>query len=137
MYENGKMRPVITIPGMEGEGDKGEWWRGWIQLWYVVRTFVNITMYPQYNNNMIIYMYWSKVCPCDLVLSKLILYMELLSSNIKDTFEMVWLWPWHYFSAHSSNTFPMDMLTYKLISLFQSDLLILFVLHTELWALNL
>jgi hypothetical protein len=27
MYENGKMRPVETIPGM-GEGHKGEWWRG-------------------------------------------------------------------------------------------------------------
>jgi hypothetical protein len=27
MYENGKMRPVETIPAMGGE-DKGEWWRG-------------------------------------------------------------------------------------------------------------
>jgi hypothetical protein len=26
-YENGKMRPVETVPGM-GRGDKGEWWRG-------------------------------------------------------------------------------------------------------------
>jgi hypothetical protein len=34
-----------------GRGDKGEWWRGWIQLWYIVRTSVNVTMYPQYNNN--------------------------------------------------------------------------------------
>jgi hypothetical protein len=51
MYENGKMRHVETIPGM-GEG--GERWRGWIQLGYIVRTFVNVTMYPQYNNNMII-----------------------------------------------------------------------------------
>jgi hypothetical protein len=28
---------------------KGEWWRGWIQvqyIWYIVRTFVNVTMYP-------------------------------------------------------------------------------------------
>jgi hypothetical protein len=24
MYENGKMRPVETIPGREGRGDKGE-----------------------------------------------------------------------------------------------------------------
>jgi hypothetical protein len=33
--------------------DKGEWWRGWIQMWYIwyiVRTFVNATMYPQHNN---------------------------------------------------------------------------------------
>jgi hypothetical protein len=32
-----------------GRGDK-EWWRGWIQIWHIVRTFVNVTMYPQYNN---------------------------------------------------------------------------------------
>jgi hypothetical protein len=34
-------------------GDKEEWGRGWIQLWYIVRTFVNVTMYPRYNNNII------------------------------------------------------------------------------------
>jgi hypothetical protein len=27
MYVNGKMRPVETIPGVEGRGDKGKWWR--------------------------------------------------------------------------------------------------------------
>jgi hypothetical protein len=48
------MRPVETVPGMRGWGDKGEWWRGWIQLWYILRTFVNVTMYPQHNNNLII-----------------------------------------------------------------------------------
>jgi hypothetical protein len=33
---------------MVGGGNKGEWWRGWIQIWYVwyiVRTFVNAIMY--------------------------------------------------------------------------------------------
>jgi hypothetical protein len=35
-------------------GSKGEWWRGWIQLWYILRTFVNVTLHLQYNNNMII-----------------------------------------------------------------------------------
>jgi hypothetical protein len=38
------MRPVETIPGMRGGGDKGEWWRGWIQvwyIWYILRIFVN------------------------------------------------------------------------------------------------
>jgi hypothetical protein len=25
MYVNGKMRPVETVPGMGGGGDKGEW----------------------------------------------------------------------------------------------------------------
>jgi hypothetical protein len=50
VYENGKMRSVESIPGM-GEGDKGEWWRGWIQVWYIGRILVNVTMYPQFNNN--------------------------------------------------------------------------------------
>jgi hypothetical protein len=37
--------------------DKGEWWRGWIQvwyIWYIVRNSVNATKYPhpaQYNKN--------------------------------------------------------------------------------------
>jgi hypothetical protein len=43
------MRPFETVSGM-GERDKGEWWRGWIQLWCIVRTFVNVTIYSQYNN---------------------------------------------------------------------------------------
>jgi hypothetical protein len=34
-----------------GKGDKWEWWREWIQLWYIVRTLLNVTVYPQYNNN--------------------------------------------------------------------------------------
>jgi hypothetical protein len=34
--------------------DKAEWWRRWIQLWYTVRSFANITMGLKYNNNMII-----------------------------------------------------------------------------------
>jgi hypothetical protein len=43
------MIPVKSFPGMGGGRDKGEWWRGWIQVWYswyIVRTFVNATMYP-------------------------------------------------------------------------------------------
>jgi hypothetical protein len=44
MYENGKMRTVETILRMGvKENDGGG-----------VSTFVNVTMYPQYNNNMII-----------------------------------------------------------------------------------
>jgi hypothetical protein len=34
-------------------GDKGEWWRVWIQLWYIwciVRAFANATMYHHHNN---------------------------------------------------------------------------------------
>jgi hypothetical protein len=41
------MRPVETIPG----GGQRRMMEGWIQLWYSVRNFVNITMYPQHNNN--------------------------------------------------------------------------------------
>jgi hypothetical protein len=33
MYVNGKMIPVETIPGV---GDKGEWWRVWLQLIYLL-----------------------------------------------------------------------------------------------------
>jgi hypothetical protein len=36
-----------------GKTSKGEWWSGWIQIWYVwyiARTFVNATMYPKYKN---------------------------------------------------------------------------------------
>jgi hypothetical protein len=40
------MRHDETILGMKGGRDKGEWWKGWIQLSYIVRTFVNATMYP-------------------------------------------------------------------------------------------
>jgi hypothetical protein len=53
MNENRKMRHVEIIPEIEGGGDKGEWWRVWIQLWYIIRTFVNVTVYLQYNNNII------------------------------------------------------------------------------------
>jgi hypothetical protein len=47
MYVNGEIIPVETIPGTGG--DKGEWRRGWIQLWYIrdiVRTFVNAHLAP-------------------------------------------------------------------------------------------
>jgi hypothetical protein len=47
MYVNAKMRNVETIPGIEGgrikENDGGGE--------YIARTFVNVTWYPQYNNN--------------------------------------------------------------------------------------
>jgi hypothetical protein len=42
------MRPVETIPGMRDGRNEGEWWRGWIELWYVwyfVRTLVNATIH--------------------------------------------------------------------------------------------
>jgi hypothetical protein len=44
------MRPVETIPGMGGKEVKENDGRGWIQLWYIVRAFVNVTMCPQYSN---------------------------------------------------------------------------------------
>jgi hypothetical protein len=44
------MRPVETITGM-GVGEIKNDGGGWIQVWCIVRTFVNVTMYPQYNNN--------------------------------------------------------------------------------------
>jgi hypothetical protein len=36
----------------EGE-DKTDWWRGWILLWYIVRTFINVITYSQYKYKMI------------------------------------------------------------------------------------
>jgi hypothetical protein len=51
LYVNGKMRPIETIPEIWGEGIKKNDGGGWIQQWYAVRTFVNVTVYPQYNNN--------------------------------------------------------------------------------------
>jgi hypothetical protein len=50
MYMEIWVRPADTIPGMGEEGIK-EKDGGWIQLWYITRTFVNVTMFPQYNSN--------------------------------------------------------------------------------------
>jgi hypothetical protein len=44
MCVNGKMRPVKTIPGMGGEINEND--GGWIQVQYITRPFVNITIYP-------------------------------------------------------------------------------------------
>jgi hypothetical protein len=44
------MSPVETISGIGVGRNKGEWWWGWIQLEYIVKLFVNVTMYPQHNN---------------------------------------------------------------------------------------
>jgi hypothetical protein len=51
-YVNGKRRPVKTVPWMGG-GCKGKWWSWWIHIgyiWYILRTFVNATMYLQHNS---------------------------------------------------------------------------------------
>jgi hypothetical protein len=42
------MMPVETTQ-VVGDKDKGEWWRGWIQvryIWYIISTFVKAAMYP-------------------------------------------------------------------------------------------
>jgi hypothetical protein len=49
MYVNGKMIPIEITPGMGEKGIKKNDRGGWIQVWhnwYIVRTFVNATMYP-------------------------------------------------------------------------------------------
>jgi hypothetical protein len=50
MYANTKMIPVETIQEMKGgEGGRKKNCRGWIHVWYnwyIVRTCVNATMYP-------------------------------------------------------------------------------------------
>jgi hypothetical protein len=48
MYVNGKIIPVVAIPGMGGAGNE-EGWRGWIKVWYIwytARTVINDAMYP-------------------------------------------------------------------------------------------
>jgi hypothetical protein len=45
------MRPIETIPRMQGEGIKNNVGGDELQLdiWYIVRTSVNVTMYTHYN----------------------------------------------------------------------------------------
>jgi hypothetical protein len=50
MYENGKMRPVETVPRVVGEEIKENDGGGLIELGYIIKTFINVTMYPLYNN---------------------------------------------------------------------------------------
>jgi hypothetical protein len=57
------MRPVETIPGIGGWGDKGELMEEWIQVSYIVRMFVNVTVYPQYNSNTLIKNKITSACP--------------------------------------------------------------------------
>jgi hypothetical protein len=35
IYVKGKRIPAETIWGMGGGANKGEWWKGWIQVWYI------------------------------------------------------------------------------------------------------
>jgi hypothetical protein len=76
-----------------GKGHKEEWWWGWIQLRYSVRTIVNVTMYSQYINSKKIYIFiclfvpvylsWWSVCSDLLPIVKLscsINIMEIKSS---------------------------------------------------------
>jgi hypothetical protein len=44
------MRPAETTPQMGVEEDKGDLWKEWIQVWCIIRTFVNVTIYSQYSN---------------------------------------------------------------------------------------
>jgi hypothetical protein len=48
MYENGKTRPIKSILGIGGGGKKKNNGEG--KFNYNIRTFVNVTMYPQHNN---------------------------------------------------------------------------------------
>jgi hypothetical protein len=48
MYIKGTMRPVETIPGMGGGGIKEN---GDGEFNYDIRSFVNVTMYHQYNKS--------------------------------------------------------------------------------------
>jgi hypothetical protein len=45
MWKTKNKKNSVEVGIKENDG------RGWIQLWYIVRTFINVTMYPQFNNN--------------------------------------------------------------------------------------
>jgi hypothetical protein len=51
VYVHGKVRPIETIPGMGVRGMKEN--DGGGKLNNDIRNFVNVTIYPQYNNNKI------------------------------------------------------------------------------------
>jgi hypothetical protein len=51
MYENGKLRHVEIIQRMGGRRIKKN---DGVNLKYIVSNFANVTMYPQYTNNIII-----------------------------------------------------------------------------------
>jgi hypothetical protein len=53
MDVSGKNETCLNYSRNRRRGDKGEWWRGWIQLSYIIRTFINVTIYLQYNNKKI------------------------------------------------------------------------------------
>jgi hypothetical protein len=53
MFENGKMRPVESIPGI-GRGRIRRMMEEGTSTMIYCKNFVNVTMYPQYNINMII-----------------------------------------------------------------------------------
>jgi hypothetical protein len=53
-YENGKSRPDEIIPGMGREGIKENDGGMNSTMIYCVRSSVNVTMFPQYKNNIMI-----------------------------------------------------------------------------------
>jgi hypothetical protein len=50
MHVNGKNTPVETISQMGGGRIKENEGGGWIQVWYIIITFVTVTMYSLHNN---------------------------------------------------------------------------------------
>jgi hypothetical protein len=50
LLNNGKTKLILRL--LRGRYQEwGEGWRDDFQLPYIIRTFVNVTLYPQYNNN--------------------------------------------------------------------------------------
>jgi hypothetical protein len=69
----------------EWGGGKGEWWSGWIKLIHGVSMFVNVTMYPQYNNNIIKHVFfyllrWNLLSSCSLSEFHLVSYYSFSCS---------------------------------------------------------
>jgi hypothetical protein len=51
MYVNGKMRPLETTPSVGTKEIRENDGGGELKFDMLLRTFVNVTLYPQYNSN--------------------------------------------------------------------------------------
>jgi hypothetical protein len=90
MYVNGKMRLVETTQEW-GIKDKGEWWKAWIQVRYIIKTFVNITMYNNHTSTIITINKFLK--------NKMLQARQNLSKKKTNTFRYS-----HTLKLHSENT---------------------------------
>jgi hypothetical protein len=54
VFKGSKRTRHTWLAHTRSQAPQKEWWREWIQLWCIVRTLINVTVYSLHNNNMII-----------------------------------------------------------------------------------